>query len=109
MGFEGPSRPQSIDTVLARLNASEITPGQKIYEVVLKTAARHEIIGRFNETNSTLTYTHNGMTIEAEILPGDRLGHIAITDPITGTSIRDVKAFQTQRKILEQWTKSRQN
>lgn len=109
MGLEGRSHTHSIDTILAKLNAGEITPGNKISEVELKTATGHIIIGRLNDTNRTLSYTHNGMAVEAEIRPDGSLGYFTVTDPVTGISTSDNSTFQTQREILEQWARSRQN
>jgi hypothetical protein len=106
MGFEAPRR-LTPSEVLAQLDAGEIKPGRILRDVVIPLAVG-SITARVNETEQIITYTHNGVSVEAsfnEVGPTS----IAVTNPVTERSIADQAVIDQHKKIVAAWHKNRQN
>ena len=106
MGFEAP-RKLSPDEILAHLDAGEIKSARVLRNEVipLTTGAIEE---RINETDQVMSYTHNGVTVEASYNDNGPTS-IVVKNPITERAIDDQAIIKQHQNIVSAWHKNRQN
>lgn len=106
MRFEGQPKPHTPTEILAALDRGDIISGKRLYDVTLE-APYGNIIARVNETEKTITYAHNGVSIEAHF-DDENITHFEVTDSITARSISTPIIRQQHQAILNEWHNARQ-
>jgi hypothetical protein len=106
MGIEGRPK-QTPDEILRSLDAGEIKPGRVFRDVVIPLSIG-SIYARVDETNQTITYSHNGVTVEASFTEAGPTT-IVLTDSVTERPVDDQAGIEQHRQILTNWHKNRQH
>ncbi len=106
MGFEAP-RKLTPDEILARLDAGEIKSARVLRDEVIPIATG-SIPARINETDQIVSYTHNGVTVEASY-NDDGPTSIVVKNPVTERAIDDQAIIKQHQNIITAWHQNRQN
>ncbi len=102
MGFEGPrARPeperQSVDEILAALNAGEIIQGEKDGRTIKLT---NGIEARFYANEQLLTFEYGGVIANVTIVE-NTINKVTLTDPLSGDPKPDEKIEQARWNYIQ--------
>ncbi len=103
MGFEA-GRRLTTDQILAGLNDGTIRSPREITDIEIVIQSGPIIKARINKTENTISYTHNGISVEATF-DDSGIGRLVLTDPLSDLSITDELQLKLHKSYLDTWFK----